>query len=593
MTVNEKILLIRKQMSLLGVDAIIIPSTDPHQSEYVAGHWQERAFVSNFFGSAGTVVITQNHAGLWTDSRYFLQAEMELKGSEFVLHKLANQFSEPYIDYLIENLGAGKVVGVNGWMFSHESINNTSKAFDAYNIALKTNIDIISSVWHDRPSLLNLPISIHDIKYAGLTVRSKIEQVKSKLNTKGAMHYLVTGLDEIAWVLNLRGSDVPFNPVFVGYLVIGHEATILFVNPSQITSKIQNYLEENHIGVRHYNDIQSFLNKLNENELLYCDPSSCNHILYMSINCKKINGPSIIKSLKAIKNIEEQKHIHNAMIKDGAALANTFYWLEKALKDNVKVTEVELAEKLAYYRSKQPLYKGESFNAIVGYKGNGAIIHYKPEYDSCSEIKQEGILLVDSGGQYEDGTTDITRTFALSEPSPEEKEIYTAILRGKLSLSNAIFPKGTMGVQLDTLARQYLWGLGKNYLHGTGHGVGFYLNVHEPPQGFAPNLSERGRTPIEIGMLTSNEPGFYKEDKYGMRLENLIVCKPSEHSGFLTFETVTLYPYEHVLIDPKVMSASEIDQVNVYHKYVFDLISPLLEDDVKTWFTHKCRPINS
>jgi Xaa-Pro aminopeptidase len=590
MTIKEKLYKLRRLMAASDIDAILIPSTDPHQSEYVADHWQERQWISGFTGSAGTVAITQDYAGLWTDSRYFLQAEAELAGTEFVLHKMSNQFAAPFSDYLVENLKFGSVVGINGWMFSKAAADNTEKILATKSIRLNKRTDLISQIWTDRPPLSNFPAYAHDTAFAGVSVSDKMNSIRAEMIKQEVDYHYLSALDDIAWTFNIRGQDVECNPLVICYAITGTEEAHIFINENKIPAHFRNDFENMKIRFHLYDELLSFINNIPESKVILVDKNQCSAAIYESFNCRIKESDSIPRRLKAIKNETEIEHIRNAMAKDGAAIANTFYWLEKTL-GNSRITECTLAEKLAENRAKMQHYAGESFSAIVGYQSNGAIIHYHPVPESCSEIKPEGILLVDSGGQYLDGTTDITRTIALSTPSDQAKRHYTLILKGMIALSVAKFPEGTTGAQLDTLARQFLWSDGLNYLHGTGHGVGFFLNVHEPPQGFAPNLSERGKTVHEPGMLSSNEPGYYIEGNYGMRIENLILCIKSSHAGFLEFETMTLYPYDKNLIDINLITPSEREWINAYHKEVYDRISPFLNRDVLSWFEKLCSPL--
>jgi Xaa-Pro aminopeptidase len=591
MDVNQKLAALRSSMKSLGIDATIIPSTDPHQSEYVADHWQERTWISGFKGSAGTVVVTLDHAGLWTDSRYWLQAEEELSTSEFVLHKNYNQFATPYIDFLIQNLAPDACVAVNGSMFSVASIETMSNQFSDGNLRFIYNgIDLISSVWEDRPALSNDSLKIHDQAYAGKSASDKLSMIRSKMHDKNVDAHLLTALDDIAWTCNLRCSDVEYNPVFISYMLITHKEAILFVKEVKTVS-INDYLAIQGISTQPYSSVIAYLGQVSSNTKLLIDKSLCNQEIYSSINSYKIDGQSIVKHLKAIKNEVELENVRKVMAKDGIALAKVFYWLEEQHKSGQSPSEYEFASQLADYRAENDGYVSESFAAIIGYKGNGAIIHYHPQKETSASINNDGILLVDSGGQYLDGTTDTTRTISLSEPTDEQKKHYTLILKGMISLSRAVFPVGTTGMQLDTMARQHLWAHGCNFLHGTGHGVGFFLNVHEPPQGFAPVQSERSKTAFEPGMLTSNEPGYYIEGKYGMRIENLIVCKESSFKGFLDFETVTLYPFDKVLIDVTLLTSEEIDWINGYHNDTYEKISPMLNEDLREWFKQKCSNI--
>lgn len=591
MNIQNRLLCLRAEMAKNNIQAVLIPGTDPHQSEYVADHWLEREWISGFNGSAGTVVVTEDHAGLWTDSRYFIQAELQLQNSEFVLHKMYNQFEPSYIDFTIQNLKEGDTLGVNGFMISQTFSEYISEKCRQKGIHLKTSIDLIQTIWTDRPPLPLTPIIHHDVQFCGQKVGDKIKNIVNSMDQHSVDYHLITALDEIAWTLNIRGNDVTYNPVAVAYLLVGRLKTHLFILEDKLTDESKMYFKKLKIEVHDYNDIIPFLNTLDPKKRILVDSQICSHSLFNAINGTIVKGASIPKWLKAIKNNTEIKQVQKAMEKDGAALAHTFYWLEKSLDSNESIEECDVADKLAYFRSQQAHYYGESFSAIIGYGSNGAIIHYKPERETNKTIQPTGILLVDSGGQYLDGTTDITRTFSLGDTTTEQKKHYTLILKGMIQLSLAVFPEGTSGAQLDTLARQFLWAEGLNYLHGTGHGVGFFLNVHEPPQGFAAINSERGRTPQKIGMITSNEPGFYLEGAYGMRIENLILCIPSGKEGFLAFKTLTLYPFDHKLIEKSLLSKNEIKWINTYHKMVFKKVGPYLDNEVKNWFKNKCRNI--
>ena len=591
MNLPQKLAALRSAMRSHNIDAVLIPSSDPHQSEYVADHWQERSWISGFTGSAGIVAVTKDHAGLWTDSRYFLQGEMELKNTGYLLHKMTNQFGVPYIEFLADNLPSGSKVAINGKMFSKTVVSSMKDAFSKKGIDLNYKLDLISEIWHDRPKLSDAPITHHESKYSGKTIAEKLNHLREEMKELGADYHLVTTLDDIAWTFNIRGKDVEYNPVAVAYAVVGIKGAELFIDENKLTDEVKKQLDKAKVNVQPYQEIIGYLNGMKDQSTILIDPLLCNQTVYDAVNAKIINGTSIPKKLKAIKNEVEIQHIRNVMKKDGAALAETFYWMEQCLSQKTKINEVDLALKLAENRGKQKFYQGESFSAIVGYQSNGAIIHYRPETNSCKEIHPQGIILVDSGGQYCDGTTDITRTFALGVPTDEQKMAYTLVLKGMIALSMIKFPEGTTGGQLDTIARQYLWSAGLNYGHGTGHGVGFFLNVHEPPQGFTPLASERSRTEHVVGMLTSNEPGYYKEGEFGIRIENLVLTSPSQHKGFLEHETVTLYPFDHTLIDKSLLTKDEINWINNYHKQVYAGCSSLLKGDIKAWFKNKCRKV--
>jgi len=590
MNIQEKLRLLRQEMHSKGIDAYIIPSTDPHQSEYVCEHWQSRKWISGFTGSAGTVAVTQQHAGLWTDSRYFLQAEHELEGSSIALHKMTNQFAPQYAEFLAENLPQGSNVGIDGLMWSQAAVEHIQQLLTAKGIELSDKEDFISPLWDHRPPVSDEKIIIHPDIYAGMDAAHKIRLIRSQMADIGATYHIISALDDLAWTFNLRGRDVEFNPVFIAYGIISQDKAWLFIDENKLSQEVKVYLTDLQTDCLPYNSISTFITNIDKDEKILVDPYICSAALYKQIPCRIINGSSIPKKLKAIKNSTECSHIRNVMRKDGAALAGMFCWLEQNIGKH-RITEHDIVQELARFRSRQPLYFGESFGAIVGYKSNGAIIHYDPPAEGSAEILPDGILLVDSGGQYTDGTTDITRTVSLGSATAQEMSHYTLILKGMIALSKIKFPYGTTGVQLDTLARQFLWEQGLNYLHGTGHGVGFFLNVHEPPQGFAAINSERGRTVMEPGMLSSNEPGYYIPGNYGMRIENLILCQKSETEGFLEFETMTLYPFDLNLIDQKLLTPAEIRWINQYHQKVYDEIAPLLETDVKVWFAAKCRQL--
>lgn len=589
MNIVERIAALRAAMNQNGIGAVIIPSNDPHQSEYVAELWKGREWISGFTGSAGTIVIGKDKAGLWTDSRYYLQGSQELSGTGIDLYKLSDI---GYADWLGEELGAGGKVAIAGDICAIGQLESLEGKLSKYGVEVVTQYDLISEAWEGQPELPGTEIFTLDVKYCGESRVDKLSRIKKKMAAQGAEYHLVSTLDDIAWIFNIRGSDVDFNPVAVAYALIGQEKTILYIQDHKVPASIKSELAANGVECKDYFDIVADLNHLPEGKTILIDPSNCSSVHYKAINCNVVRGKTIARHMKAIKNDVEIAHSKNSMVKDGVALANTFYWLEQLHKSGSTCTEAEFSDKLAESRGKQDLYVGESFPAIIGYRSNGAIIHYRPMHGSSHEIKPEGILLADSGGQYLDGTTDITRTITLSTPSQEEKRNFTLVLKGHIQLARAKFPKGTTGGQLDTLARMHLWEHGLNYGHGTGHGVGFFLNVHEPPQGFAPGSSERANVAHEAGMFSSNEPGFYKEGAYGMRIENLFYTVKSKMEGFLEFDTITLYPIDLKLIDENIMTKSEKAWLNKYHNEVLKKVGPHLEGDMKTWFEIKCRGMN-
>lgn len=591
MTINDKVDLLRSKMKEHGVDAIFIPTNDPHQSEYPARRWKARKWISGFKGSAGTAMVALDHAGLWTDGRYYLQAEEELAGTYFELHKHGKASDPSYVDWVVENVPAGGKVSIAGNIFSIGQMEAIERKLKKADIGLVTDLDLVSDIWTDQPDVPRGEVFVHEARYAGESREDRIGRVRREMIDQGADYHLVNTLDDIAWIFNIRGSDVECNPVAVSYAIIGKDGSTLYIYPEKVPAELKAELEKAGVTCKSYDDITGDLNKLPETSKMLIDPSNCSVDHYRAINAQIIRGGTISRAMKAIKNDTEIALTKNVMVKDGIAVGQTFYWLDKELAAGNNPSEAEFSDKLAEHRSGQENYVGESFAAIIGYKGNGAIIHYRPWHDKCARIKAEGILLADSGGQYLDGTTDITRTVALGTPTAEQKRNWTLVLKGHIELARAVFPEGTTGGQLDTLARMHLWSEGLNYAHGTGHGVGHFLNVHEPPQGFAPPRSERASTVHKPGMYSSNEPGFYKEGEYGIRLENLVFTVEAETPGYLKLDTVTLYPFDTNMVDRAVMTDAEIKWYNDYQNEVWEKISPHIDGDFKEWFRGKCQII--
>lgn len=594
MTIPERIQSLRNWMKSLSLDAIVIPSGDPHKSEYVAEHWKMRIWIAGFTGSAGTVIITQDHVGLWTDSRYFLQAEEELKESGGVLHKLTLQGGSDHVEWLAKELPEGSTVGIDGYLFSSSEVKSMEKILNEKNISLNVSADPFAEIWNDRPSLPKESIFEISADIVGRDRSHRIADLETALKAKGAKGMLLTALDEIAWLLNLRGRDVECNPVFIAYAVWDGTHMFLFTDPDKINDELKGILQGSDIFIEPYESINTFLQNLPTDLPILVDAGKTSHALCELLKSHNIIwGDSPITMQKAVKNATEQQHIRHVMVKDGIALLRAYRWLEETLTHR-EVSEAEFASQIAHSRSLMPGYFGESFNAIIGYQSNGAIIHYKPEYETAAMIRPEGMLLVDSGGQYTDGTTDTTRTHHLGTPTAEQKLHYTLVLQGHISLAMAVFPEGTKGIQLDLLARQHLWQRLLNFGHGTGHGVGFFMNVHEPPQGFVASLNERGTTAHEPGMLSSNEPGFYVNGSYGIRIENLVLCQPAGESSFgkfNKFETVTLFPIDTNLIEADLMSPAEKKWLNEYHVKVMQFLGPHLEMQEREWLEKKCQPI--
>ena len=591
MTINERVAALRAAMKEHKIDAYIIPSSDPHQSEYVADHWKTRVWVSGFTGSAGTVVVTADHAGLWTDSRYFIQAEEQLKGTCVTLHKLNIPHTPEHREWLKQNLPEGSKISMDGKLFSVGTVRALAQFFYDKKFVLDSEVDLVKDIWKGRPSLPKEPVFEHAVKYAGVSRAKKLKVVRAKMGSTS--HYLISTLDDIAWLFNLRGADVECNPVFYAYAIIGETKTWLFIDKSKVSDKLAQKLNKDGIILKPYTSLESMLKKLPKTSSLLIDKGSTSNQVFNAIEKERIkDGANLIVPLKAIKNKKEIEHCRQVMVKDGVALVKLYRWLESTLIKR-SVPEIEVAEQLIELRRAQGNYFGESFHAIVGYEGNGAIVHYRPESGTCANIENKGILLLDCGGQYFDGTTDITRTIALSRTTQEQKTDFTLVLKGHISLALAKFPEGTTGVQLDTLARMHLWQHQYNYGHGTGHGVGFFNNVHEAPQGFSPvPHTPRANVTFEPGMLTSNEPGLYKAGKYGIRTENLVICVEDgkgEFGKFLRFETVTLFPIDLSLVAKNMLTKEEKLWLNAYHEEVYEKLSPGLNKAEKEWLKEKCK----
>ena len=584
---------IRNKIKEENLKAFIIPSNDPHQSEYVANCWKSITWVSGFTGSAANAIITDDHAGLWTDSRYFIQAEDELRDSPFELHKLLIPHTPEHIGWLKQNLKKGDNVGLDGDLYSKAKIKAMKAVFADAEINLKICDNFLDSLWNDRPALPKSQIFALNQKYTGLSRKSKISQICDKLSEAENAHFFVSSLDNIAWIFNLRGSDVDYNPVFLAYAIISKNGSKLFLDRSKLKEGLEKTLNDDNIEILPYDQIDSVLSNLEGN--VSFDPNTTSIKHYNLLNpslAKEISSYS--NHMKGIKNPTEIENTRKAMINDGVALTALYMWLEENHKADKIVTEVEVASKLAGFRAKQENYFGESFGAIVGFKGNGAIVHYHPEPNKCADIQGEGMLLLDSGGQYHTGTTDITRTTYFGTPDQEHKSAYTAVLKGNIALDQISFPKGTKGYQVEVLARQFLWNHGLNYGHGTGHGVGYFLNVHEGPQSISSNAGGKTSTPLELGMITSNEPGFYKVDEFGIRIENLILVvkdKKTAFGEFFKFETLTLFPIATNLIDFSALSKTDVEWLNAYHKKVNETLSPFLNDAQKVWMEEKCKEV--
>ena len=590
-TINNRIAALRAHIAQEQIQAFIIPSTDPHLSEYVAPHWQSREWISGFTGSAGTVVVTAKDAGLWTDSRYFLQAARQLEGTCITLYKEMLPETPNIPEFLSAHLQEGDCVGIDGKMFSAGEVEHLQKELKKSGIRIKSIADPMQLLWTDRPAMPLAPAFVYDTKYAGMSFTEKLPAVRQAMEAAGADSLLLSALDEIAWLLNIRGNDVHCNPVVVSYLLIEKDKVNYFVQPQKVTPELTEYFNVNGISVHPYEEIGDYLNNFNAHSILM-NPAKTNYAIYSAIRpgCLIINGASPVALLKAIRNKQEIAGIHAAMQRDGVALVKFLKWLDEAVPAG-KETEISVDKKLHTFRAAQPLYMGESFDTIAGYKEHGAIVHYEATPETDVTLKPEGFLLLDSGAQYLDGTTDITRTIALGPLTEEEKTDYTLILKGHIALAMAVFPEGTRGAQLDVLARMPIWKERMNYLHGTGHGVGHFLNVHEGPQSIRMNENP---VALQPGMVTSNEPGVYKAGSHGIRTENLVLTVPAGEGMFgkyLKFETLTLCPICRKGIIKELLTAEEIGWLNDYHRTVYEKLSPDLNNDEREWLKEACKAV--
>lgn len=583
----------RQFMTEKNLDAFIIPSTDAHLSEYPPKYWESRKWISGFTGSAGTAVVTKEKAGVWTDSRYFIQAAEELKDTGFDLLKMGQPETPDMTDWIIEQVGSGGTVGIDGLVYASSDAKSLKSKLDSKNINLNTEFDPFSVIRTDRPEIPQNHIFTLPVEVAGESVKSKIERINAELKKLEADGIIIVTLDAVAWTFNMRGNDVEYNPVAVAYAYVSENETVLFVDPDKISEEIAEEYKEQGIIISDYNNVFEYVANLPADSKVCVTGNKINWKLLQTIpeSCKIVDVASPVDLMKSIKNETELEGFRNAMIKDGVALVKFYMWLEKAIPTG-EVTEVMIEEKLLEYRSQQENFVGESFGTIAGYAGNGAIVHYHATPENCLTIKPEGLLLIDSGGQYKDGTTDITRTVAAGKLTKQMKADYTNVLKGHIALATAIFPEGTRGSQLDVLARKALWNNCLTYWHGTGHGIGHFLNVHEGPQNIR---LEENPTLLKPGMVTSNEPGVYRANQYGIRIENLIVTqeyrKTEEFGTFYNFETITLCPIDTRPISKKLLTKCEKKWLNKYHKMVYKKLKNHLSVEEKTWLKNKTKPI--
>ncbi len=591
--IADRLSAFRNFMAEKNLNAFIVPSTDAHLSEYPPTAWESRKWISGFTGSAGTAVITRDKAGVWTDSRYFLQAENELAGTGFDLFKMGQAGTPDMISWIIEQTGKEGTVGIDGLVFAASEAEALKKRLDAKGIPLETAFDPFAEIWEGRPELPKNKIFALEESITGESTRSKIGRILGELKKDDADGLIVVTLDAIAWIFNVRGNDVEYNPVAVAYAYISEKETALFIDPDKLTGEVADTLHSQGVTLKNYTDIFDYIASLPEGTRVGVTGSKINYKLLQTIpdSCTVVPVPAIVDLMKSRKNETELEGFRNAMVKDGVALVKFYMWLEKAVPEG-NVTEVTVEEKLREFRSQQPLYVGESFGTIAGYEGNGAIVHYHAIPETAAKVKPEGLLLIDSGAQFRNGTTDITRTVAVGKLTDQMKEDYTYVLKGHIALATALYPEGTRGSQLDILARKALWDNLLTYGHGTGHGIGHFLNVHEGPQNIR---TEENPTVLEPGMVTSNEPGVYRTGQYGIRIENLIVTrvhkKTDDFGTFYDFETITLCPIDTKPIVKKLLTKKEIKWLNHYHELVFDRLKKHLNKEEKAWLKDKTKAI--
>lgn len=593
--INQRLEKLREVMRREHLSAFIFPSTDAHQSEYVADHWQGRAWISGFNGSAGTAVVTMRSAALWTDSRYFIAAEEQLRGTEFQLMKLKVEGTPTISDWIASELSQNedecREVGLDGMVNSYnDTMALISDLRKAGGITVRTNFDPLEQIWMNRPAIPENPVEIQSLNFAGETVDDKIQRIRKALREHHADGILVSALDDIAWTLNLRGTDVHCNPVFVSYLLISSDQVSLFVNPKKISSEVKAYLDEHGISLFDYNQVEEGLESYADYNILL-DGDETSFCLWKSVKCQEIiAAKSPIPVMKAVKNATEIEGYHRAMLRDGVAMVKFLRWLKPAVEAGGQ-TEMSIDKKLTSLRAEQNLFRDISFDTIAGYQAHGAIVHYEATPETDAPLLPKGLILIDSGAQYQDGTTDITRTIALGPVTEEMKHVYTLVLKGHIQLELAKFPDGASGTQIDALSRECMWREGYNFLHGTGHGVGSYLNVHEGPHQIR---MEWKPTPLRAGMTVTDEPGLYLKGKFGVRIENTLLIKDfveTTFGKFLQMESLTLCPIDTAPIDVDMLLLEEVEWLNAYHREVFEKLSPYLEDEEVGWLAEATKPL--
>ena len=593
--IAERLEALREELRREHLSAFVFPTTDPHNSEYTADHWKGREWISGFTGSAGTAVVTLKSAALWTDSRYFIQAAEQLKGTEFQLMKLKIEGTPTISEWIASELStsdsqSSTEIGMDGMVNTVAVVEKMKEELKQRGgITVRTNFDPLARIWKDRPQIPQSPVEIQPMELAGEETTSKLIRIRQALRARHADGMLVTALDDIAWTLNLRGSDVHCNPVFVSYLLIASDKATLYINKVKLTAEVRDYLKSQGVETADYSEVSKGLKDYFEYNILL-DPDEVCYTLYQQVTRNIVRGASPIATMKTVKNEREQQGFRSAMLKDGIAMVKFLKWLDENIGKQT-LTEISVSDKLESLRAEQPLYRGLSFDTIAGYEAHGAIVHYEATPETDIPLHAAGFLLLDSGAQYQDGTTDITRTIALGPLTEEQRRVYTLVLKGHIQIERCKFPAGASGTQIDILARESLWREGLNYLHGTGHGVGSYLSVHEGPHQFR---MEWKPAPLVAGMTITDEPGIYLEGKFGVRIENtllIIPYKQTEFGQFLQFESLTLCPIDTRPIVKELLLPEEIAWLNDYHQQVLTALSPHLDGEEKEWLKDACAAI--
>lgn len=594
MQTQEKLSALRGAMQQVGLDAYIVFGTDPHQSEYLAAHWQHRAWLSGFIGSAGTVVVTAAEAGLWTDSRYYLEAEQVLAGSPITLHRQDEPGVHSYTEYLCHTLKPGTVVGCDAACLSLSQRRALTARLNEVGVRLRPGDDLLGPLWQDRPALPIAPAYALEAEFFGATRTDKLNRVRAASPVAPDMEYFVTALDEIAWLLNVRGKDIPYNPLVVSYLIVHPAGATWFVDETKLSTQLKEELHHDSVTVAPYAEAREFIAELHDSGIVVADPNTFSCMMADAIpqGVRLVEHPNGVAGLKAIKSDRELELLRGCMARDGAALLR-FLRAVEAAAPREELTELSAARLLRELRAADSRFVEESFATISGYLEHGAVVHYSVTADSAFTLKPEGLYLIDSGGHYKDGTTDITRTVSLGAPSEEARRDFTLVLKGHIALARLSFPVGTTGTHIDAVARLSLWNEGRNYGHGTGHGIGFFLNVHEGPQRISPTPNS---VPLEPGMLISNEPGLYRTGRYGIRIENIVVVhkeKTTEFGEFLSFETLSLCPIDLQLVDTSLLSEEEITWIDEYHQRVREHLAPYLTNEENEYLSAKTQPLRT